>query len=1171
MDKIIKKKNKYSKILNIFNYNLSMIMNHLNYLYELKIFDNDFYNDKINNLNEINIKIEKLDNYSDKKRINKNFIDNLIKEIMESINRSLYKSCCNNYSNILSILFPEHDLLNNLIQENKELLEIIDNYFIPLSCNFISDKEKFFKSYNIENSNDIIIKNLIDISKNKNLIEKIEGASIIFDIKSINKILYVNGFFKKDTLNICKNSQIFESKNNIIKEEIEFIDIPNEFKENYIKQISLKDFIVLNPNEIFNMMKTDYNDFTILKNKALSQLIKEFTKSSIEKQRKIITLFLISDQESQFTAHIIFDLISDQMFLSETQQQLSDVLFNSLHWNIQKSFKISNTKFEESKKKIQNLTVNDVPYESRILALKAPEHIKAKAMEKIKEVNGSKENSIKAQQWLDGFLKIPYGVYKKEPIIDFFQLFQEKIETYINIFTIKLSEFENVKLNERNNEIYNLITQIVDEYHSIIFKSENSYTVFLNFVMNIKKSIKNKLLINNGELVNDIDNEDDIGYDIDDDIHTKNGNIKKDNTKNEIIYFYNKIVNDIIDNKSVNNIEDCIIEIINLKKQIENIKSNNEEYISLLNDLENILKVSLLKSDDDDEDSNNDESSSSTIEYNYIFTKFIIKNIYEFNNYYEEWSDFKDRKKKYMGDVDVILDKCVYGQNDAKKQMKRIIGQWMNGISKGQCFGLCGPPGVGKTTICKNGLAKCLFDEHGVSRPFSFLPLGGATNGSFLEGHHYTYLGSTWGKIVDILMETKCMNPIIYIDELDKISKTEQGREIASLLTHITDQSQNKEFYDKYFTSIPFDLSQILFIFSYNDRENIDSILRDRIQEITIKPLTRNEKLIITKNYLCPDIYHNVGYSPDEIIISKDALSVLIEEYTYEAGVRKLNEILYDVVRDINLKKIINDIVDFPIHIDKAYIKKFMEDKSKITKKVINDVPRVGLVNGLYATSTGLGGLTVIQVMKTFSDKKLAIERMTGSLGDVMKDSLNLALTMSWNIIPDIMKDSIISGKENYGLHVHCPDLSTSKDGPSASLAFCLAFISRLCNIPVKNTVALTGEMDLLGKSMAIGGLESKLMGAINAGVKTVLIPRENEEDLDIIIRKDVDELELLKKNSSFKNFDISIVDNDDLSVDIDKNKKFFRNKLIVYIVDNIYDVLKYALEENNLEFKKMF
>ena len=1169
MDKIINKKNKYNKILNIFYCNMSMILNHLNYLYELKILDSDFYNDKINNLNEINIKIEKLDNYSDKKRINKNFMDNLINDITESINRALYKLGCNNYSSIFNILFPEQSLLNNISHENKELLDIINNYFIPCSCNFVSDKEKdkFIKSYNIDNNinninnnNNIVIKNLIEISKNKNLIEKIEGASIILNIESLNKIFYVNGFFKKDSLNICKNASIFQSKNKIIKEEIEeYANIPSDFKENYLKQLSLKDFIILNPNEIFEMMKNDYNDLVSYKNKALSQLIKEFTKSPIEKQRKIITLFLISDQESQFTAHIIFDLISDQMFLSETQQQLSEVIFNSLHWSIQKSFKVSNTKFEESKKKIQNLSVNDVPYESRILSLKVPEHIKAKAMEKIKEVNGSKENSIKAQQWLDGFLKIPYGIYKKEPIIEFFKLFQENIETYINIFTIKLSEFDTDKLNEKNNQIYNLITQIVDEYHSILFKSEHAYSIFLDFVMNIKQNIKKILFINNDFNNNDLD----ICVGVDNDylfIDDIDNDVNNNNILNNIPVFHNKIINDIFENKSIHIIENCIIELKNFKKN--NNVTNNE----ILNDLENILGISLLKDDDDEDDDNN-----FITEDNNIFTKFVIKNIHEFTNYYTQWTDFKNRKKKYMEDVDVILDKCVYGQNDAKKQMKRIIGQWMNGNSKGQCFGLCGPPGVGKTTICKNGLAKCLFDEHGVSRPFAFLPIGGATNGSFIEGHHYTYLGSTWGKIVDILMETKCMNPIIYIDELDKISKTEQGREIASLLTHITDQSQNKEFYDKYFASIPFDLSQILFIFSYNDRDNIDSILRDRIQEITIKPLTRNEKLIITKNYLCPDIYNNVGYSPDEIIISKDALTVLIEEYTYEAGVRKLNEILYDVVRDINLKKIMNIIIDFPINIDKTYIKKFMEDKSKITKKMINNVSRVGLVNGLYATSAGLGGLTIIQVMKTFSDKKMAIERVTGSLGDVMKDSLNLALTMAWNIIPDTMKDSITSGKENYGLHVHCPDLSTSKDGPSASLAFCLAFVSRLCNIPVKNTVALTGEMDLLGNSMAIGGLESKLMGAINAGVKMVLIPRENEDDLDIIIRKDVDEFELLKKNSSFKNFDISIVDNDDPSIENDKNKKVFRNKLIVYIVDNIYDVLKYALEEHSLEFKKMF
>ena len=1094
------KKSKYMKIVNLLYLNVSLILNHLNYTYELKIHTNEFYNKYLNILNEINSKISKFELYCDKKRINKNFIENLIKDISETTKRVLMKIGCSSYSKLIDFFYPND---KNYLNDNQHCL--IENYFIPLSCSFIQ---------NNDNPNKIKIINLMEYSEGKSLYEKIEGATIIYNT------LCIHGFFKKDTLNICKSPEKLRLLNN------ELIDVPQDFKEKYIKHLSLRDFIIMNHNEICDMLKRDYKELGEYKNKALSALIKEFTKSPIEKQRKIIGLFLISEMETQFTAHIIYDLISDQVFFADTQQHLSEIIYNSFNWEIQKLFKISNNKFEASKKNIQNLSISDIPYETRVLSLNVSDFIKGKAMEKIKEVNGSKENSTKAQQWLDGFFKIPFGVYNKEPIIDFFKSYQEKFEQYMNILTITIGEHDIEEMNTINKLLYNEIIKIVDEYHSILFKSENSYTEFFKLYLNIRENIR-KIIINN---------------------------------ENHPIYI--KIADRLIYNNDKKTISELILQSLN------EIKENNDQNKSL-KILENILNQN-------DENMSDDEDEIEDIpNINYIFTKFIINSIYELNIYNDEWDEFRNKKMKYMEDVDVILDKCVYGQNDAKKQMKRIIGQWMNGVSKGQCFGLCGPPGVGKTTICKNGLAKCLFDDNGNSRPFAFLPIGGATNGSFLEGHHYTYLGSTWGKIVDILMETKCMNPIIYIDELDKISKTEQGKEIASLLTHITDQSQNKEFYDKYFNSIPIDLSQILFIFSYNDRDNIDSILRDRIQEINIKPLTRNEKLIITKNYLCPDIFNNVGYSPDEIIISKDALSILIEEYTYEAGVRKLNEILYDVVRDINLNKITGKFTECPINIDKEYIKKFMEDRGKINKKVINPISRIGLVNGLYATSAGLGGLTVIQVMKTLSDKKVAIERVTGSLGDVMKDSLNLALTMAWNIIPDERKKIIMkSESENYGLHIHCPDLSTTKDGPSASLAFCLGFVSRLCDIPVKNTVALTGEMDLLGNSMAIGGLESKLMGAINAGVKTVLIPRENEEDLDIIIRKDNEEVKVLQKKTSLKNIDYSCIFdniNDENNEEENKNKKIFRNKLIVYIVDNIYDVLKYALEDNNIIFNTMF
>ena len=1132
MDKLLKKSNKSTKIVQTFYNKLTLLTNHLNNMHHLKFYDNYFYNDRMNNLSEINVKINKFESFTQKKRGNKTVIQNLLKDINDSIDKIFIKIGNNNCTSIINNFF-ESDIMNNLKSESKEFLEIIENYFTPLSCNIIAynDKQNFLKRIEKENSDEqIIIHTLIDMTRNKNLIEKIEGVSVIFNFSKIDKILYVNGFFQKDSLNICKLSDNLKIKTNLIKESIEYLEIPIDFKEKYLEQLNLKDFFILEPVEIAELFKKDYNDFIDYKNKPLSTLIKEFTKSNLEKQRKIIILFLISDQESQFTAHIIFDLISDQLFLSESNQALSELIYNSLHWKIQKLFKISNTNYENSKKKIQNLSISDVSYESRILTLNASENIKAKAMEKIKEINGSKENSIKAQQWLDGFLKIPFGIYKKEAIIEFFKKFQSKLEQYINIFTIKLSEVEVDKLNKINIDIFNIITPIVDEFHSIIFKSENSYNKFLEYLNDVKTSIKNKMLIS--ELPED----------------------------DKLLSLHDNIINNLIDKNispSSDVIEDVIKQLENFKKiktdLIENKILNENTYNSMikkLNDLENMLGLNTLaKNDENEEDSVNLNSE----DYNIFFTKFIIKNLFEMSNYIKEWDDFKEKKKNYMFDVDKILDKCVYGQLDAKKQMKRIIGQWMNGASKGQCFGLCGPPGVGKTTLCKNGLAKCLFDENGNSRPFAFLPLGGATNGSFLEGHHYTYLGSTWGKIVDILIETKCMNPIIYIDELDKISKTEHGKEIASILTHITDQSQNKEFYDKYFTSIPFDLSQILFIFSYNDKNNIDRILRDRIQEINIKPLTRSEKLIISKNYLCPEIYSSVGYAPDEIIIDKDALSVLVDEYTYEAGVRKLNEIIYDIVREMNLNKIMNISDVYPIHITREYIKKFMEDKSRIRKKLIHHEPRVGLVNGLFATGEGMGGITIIQVMKTYSEKKLAIEKVTGSMGDVMKDSVNLALTMAWNILPLAMKEKINTSKEMMGLHIHCPDLSTSKDGPSASLAFCLAFISRLANIPVKNTVALTGEMDLLGNAMEIGGLESKLMGAINAGVETVLIPKENEDDLDIIMRKDKGDKELLMRNSSFKSLDT-------VSFDENDKKRIFRGQLNVYIVENIYDVLEHAL-----------
>ena len=1119
------KKNKYGKTLVLFYKKITDMTNHIEYLFKNKYIEQDFYVEKMYIFNEIHYKVSVLESNINQKKMNKKFIEGYINDINE-----LFSSVCvhvgsKSIRSVLSIFLIDNDFIDNTSNKFRVLFDIYNDYFIPFSVNVITDVKDFL----IENEIiDLEIPNVINNSNNylkrRKFIEKIDGANIVIYVND-KKILCINGIFKKDPLGIFKKVSKFREKNKEIESETEYLNLPEEFKEKYLEQLSLRDFIIMNPDQIVLAMKYDFDDFNKYKGKSLSSLVKEFIKMSPEKQRKLIILFLISDSESQFTAHIIYDLIIDQSFLYENEK-LSDVLFNSLHWKIQKIFKISQSNFENNKKKLENINSNDIPYESKIMSLKTEDNVKSKAIEKLKEINGSKENSIKAQQWLDGFLKIPFGIYYKENIINFFGDFQVKMDKYIEIFMIKISEFDINILNYRNQKIYNDIIEIVNEYHSNVVKSENSYNDFILFLRGIKNNVKY-------EISSIYDNYDD---------KDESNEIKSNN----------EIVNDEMNEKN---------NLLKIKKELSNLDmSNTEDLKGIINKLDNLEGILNTGIDDKalDYDSN----------YNKQFNKFVIKNLDEFDNFTIEWFCFKNKKKDYMVNVDKILDQCTYGQNEAKNQMKRIIGQWMNGNSKGQCIGLCGPPGVGKTTLCKNGLAKCLLDDDGKSRPFAFLPLGGATNGSILEGHHYTYLGSTWGKIVDILIESRCMNPIIYVDELDKISNTEHGREIISILTHITDQSQNKEFYDRYFASVPIDLSQVLFIFSYNHRQNIDRILIDRIQEINIEPLSNQEKLIISKNYILPQIYKDIGFHDNEIELGNELINDVVNEYTHEAGVRKLNEILYDILREINLKKIYGNIFEYPYKIDKSFIDEVMCNKPKLTIKTINDKPKVGLVNGLYATASGLGGITIIQAKRLISEKKFGLEKLTGSQGDVMKESMECAFTLASNLLNDEDRNKYESSDMKFGVHIHCPEAATPKDGPSAGLAITTCLVSLLLKIPIRNDVAMTGEVDLEGKAREIGGLYSKIQGALNAEVKKVLIPKSNEKDLDVIFRKEESEKKNIKKSTSIKKMD-SFLLLENKCWKLEDNRRIFRNKLEIVIVEDIYDILEHALVDNKYKFNR--
>ena len=262
--------------------------------------------------------------------------------------------------------------------------------------------------------------------------------------------------------------------------------------------------------------------------------------------------------------------------------------------------------------------------------------------------------------------------------------------------------------------------------------------------------------------------------------------------------------------------------------------------------------------------------------------------------------DGVEKCHEFMEQAQKTLDTAVYGLNDAKMQIMQMLGQLViNPSSIGTAIAIHGNPGTGKTSLVKEGISKIL------NRPFAFIALGGATDSSFLEGHSYTYEGSVWGKIVQILIDSKCMNPVIYFDELDKISETPKGEEIAGILTHLTDTTQNNQFHDKYFSEIDFDLSKCLFIFSYNDESKVNPILRDRMYRIKTKGYDSKEKMVISNQYLLPKIREQVKFLPNDIIIPTEVLQYIIENHcNKEEGVRNLKRSLEIIYTKLNLYRL---------------------------------------------------------------------------------------------------------------------------------------------------------------------------------------------------------------------------------------------------------------------------
>jgi len=461
------------------------------------------------------------------------------------------------------------------------------------------------------------------------------------------------------------------------------------------------------------------------------------------------------------------------------------------------------------------------------------------------------------------------------------------------------------------------------------------------------------------------------------------------------------------------------------------------------------------------------------------------------------------KNKKILEDTIETLNKKVYGHTECKNQIQEIIGQWIsNPKSSGGAIGLVGPPGVGKTLIAK-GIGDAL------KIPCVQITLGGQNDGELLYGHGYTYSAAQPGMIVKKMIEAGQSRCVMYFDELDKTCKKNDSNEIFNILIHLIDSNTNSEFQDRFFQELSFPLNEVIFVFSYNDSSLLDPILRDRIKEIEIGPYTLIDKIKIAKNFLIKEACTNIGTDSSIIKIADDDIEYIVEEYTSEAGVRSLKRKIESILLKLNIdriyqryifekRKIDSDDENNQIIIDRVNIKRYL-NKPNISIRKIHSDNSIGIVNGLYATSAGGGGILPIHIYGNYigSDKKFIL-KMTGSQGKVMKESVTYSFITAIHQVKKKIRDSFIKDFP-YGLHIHTPSGSTPKDGPSAGCAFTTAYISQILQKKVKCNIAMTGEIEPTGKITGIGGLPYKLIGAKKAGVTTVFIPKENEDDLNKI------------------------------------------------------------------------
>lgn len=427
-----------------------------------------------------------------------------------------------------------------------------------------------------------------------------------------------------------------------------------------------------------------------------------------------------------------------------------------------------------------------------------------------------------------------------------------------------------------------------------------------------------------------------------------------------------------------------------------------------------------------------------------------------------------------------ILNKDHFGLTKVKERiLESIAVRQLAPDIKGQILCLYGPPGVGKTSVAKS-IAKSL------GRKYVRISLGGVRDEADIRGHRKTYVGAMPGRIINALIQAGSKNPVILLDEIDKISGSQKGDPSAALL-EVLDSEQNTAFRDHYI-EVPFDLGDVMFITTANDLSTVDPPLRDRMEVIELGSYTREEKFHIAKEHLVPKQIKKHGLKASQLRITDKALYAVIDGYTKEAGVRGLERYVAKVCR-----KAAKEIVEgetAKVSLTPGNLERYLGHR-KYHDDSLCRTDEVGVVNGLAWTSVG-GVIMPLEVL--VMEGKGNVEA-TGSLGDVMKESSKLAVSFVRSVAADYGIDSSFYKEKD--IHIHAPEGATPKDGPSAGVTMTTALVSALSGIPVRSDVAMTGEITLHGKVLPIGGLREKTMAAYKEGMKTVIVPEGNRGDMD--------------------------------------------------------------------------